>query len=79
MAVQTGPPYEMARGLPRHCEEKSGDMIRGIVFLVLCFVLLVTCAVCWVFFHIAGALLKLLIFLALVFLVLHFLTRRRAV
>jgi hypothetical protein len=51
----------------------------GVIFLVMCFVLLVFCVICWAVFHLAGGLIHILLVAALVFLVLHFISRRRAV
>lgn len=53
-------------------------MIGGLIFLVMFFVLLAFCAICWAVFHVAGGLIHILLVAAVVFLILHFVAGRRA-
>jgi hypothetical protein len=53
-------------------------MIRDFIFLVLFFVLLCVWLVGWVAFHVAGGLIHILLIVAVISLVLHFLSRRAA-
>lgn len=48
------------------------------IFLILFFVLLVTWLLSWVTFHVAGGLIHLLLIVAVIFLVLHFVSGRRS-
>lgn len=54
-------------------------MIRGFIFLVLFFVLFAVWLVSWAAFHVAGGMIHILLFIALVSLILHFVAGRRAV
>ena len=54
-------------------------MIRDFIFLVLFFVLLGVWVAGWMVFHLAGGLIHLLLIIALISLVMHLFTRRRAV
>jgi len=53
-------------------------MLRDSLFLVLFLILLCIWGVSWAAFHIAGGLIHLLLVLAVVFLILHFVRRVRA-
>ena len=49
------------------------------VFLILFFVLFVVWVLAWAAFHVAGGLIHLLLLLAVIAIVMHFFTGRRAV
>lgn len=51
-------------------------LIRDFIFLVLFVVLLVVWLVAWAAFHVAGGLIHLLLVVAVIFLILHFVARR---
>ena len=48
------------------------NLLRDFVFLFLFFVFLVIWLVCWVAFHVAGGFIHLLIVIAVISLILHF-------
>jgi hypothetical protein len=54
-------------------------LIRDFIFLVFFFVLLVVWLIAWAAFHLAGGAIHLLLILAVIFLVAHFLRRRSTV
>ena len=54
-------------------------LLRHSIFLGLFFVLLITWALAWVAFKVAGGLIHLLLIIAVISLVLHFFRGRRAV
>jgi hypothetical protein len=54
-------------------------LIRDFIFLVLFFVLVVAWLLAWAAFHITGGMIHLLLILAVIFLVIHFVSGRRAV
>lgn len=49
-----------------------------VIFLILFFILLVTWVIAWTTFHIAGALIHLLLIVALISLILHVVAGRRS-
>ncbi|HLG98311.1 MAG TPA: lmo0937 family membrane protein [Bryobacteraceae bacterium] len=51
-------------------------MIRDFMFLILFFILLGVWFTGWLAFHVAGGMIHLLLVLAVVFLIIHFFTRR---
>jgi len=55
------------------------NLIRDSIFLVLFFVLLVVWGLSWAAFHVAGGLIHLLLVLAVIFLILHFVRGRSKV
>ena len=56
------------------------NLIRDFLFLVLFFVLLIGWLLAWAAFHVAGGLVHLLLVIAVIFLILHFVRGgRRAV
>lgn len=54
-------------------------MLRDFLFLVLFFVLLIVWLVSWAAFHVAGGLIHLLLIIAVIFLILHFVRGRSRV
>jgi hypothetical protein len=54
-------------------------LIRDFIFLVLFVVLLLGWLLAWAAFHVAGGMIHLLLIVAVISLILHFVTGRRAV
>jgi Flp pilus assembly protein TadB len=60
-------------------KEGSPNVLRDFLFLVLFFVLLIVWLVSWAAFHVAGGLIHLLLIIAVIFLILHFVRGRSRV
>ena len=54
-------------------------LLTDFIFLVLFFVFLLVWLVSWAAFHVAGGFIHLLVVLAVIFLIIHFVRGRRAV
>ena len=54
-------------------------LIRDFIFIVLFFVLLIGWLLAWAAFHVAGGLVHVLLVIAVIFLILHFVRGRSAV
>jgi len=55
------------------------SMLRNSLFLVIFFVLLIMWLLGWTAFHVAGGLIHLLLVIAVIFLILHFVRGRSSV
>jgi hypothetical protein len=53
-------------------------MLRDLLYLILFFVLLVTWAMAWLVFHVAGGLIHLLLVISVISLILHLFRGRRS-
>ena len=54
------------------------NLIRDFIFIVLFFVLLFAWLIAWLAFHVAGGMIHLLLIIAVIALILHFVRRGRA-
>jgi hypothetical protein len=52
-------------------------MLRDFLFLVLAFIFLIIWLVSWAAYHVAGGLIHILLLVAVIFLILHFVRGRR--